>query len=294
VIETEILPTKHYVPSDDGKSLIEIPENELHKYTQHTITGKPNGNWHLTKDRPREQSLTQSIYSHTNTDPDDGAEGPVIGLVRGEPKSRSRANSHASAGSRSRSILEPILSSKKEYMTKEGYPKTEYVWRHPPVFEDAQGRTQPVYIGAGLGDLTSPLGEYYSDEDDTAGAAFGAERVLAKGEEGLLFRDSGYGSAGMLPGLSGQKAPVAGYQVQNQNQNQARNGDVVGDWGEKINYGKVLNHDEEMVRAEGEATKALRRMKKRRSSVASAASKGKGKVVDVGGVERGIEGLNVR
>lgn len=265
--------------------MIEIPENELYKYTKHTVTGKSNGDWQVVKDgRPRAESLTQSIYSHTNIDEDDGADGPVIGLARGELKTRSRADSRASASSRSKNILEPILSSRKEYMSKEGYPKTEYVWRHPPVFEDVHGRTQPVYIGAGLGDLSSPAG-YYSDEDP-AGAAFGAERQPAKGEEDLLFRDSGYGSAGMLPGL-GQKAPVAGYQ--------SPDGVVVGDYGERIRFGKVLNHEQEMARSEGEATKALRRMKeRRRSSAASAASKGKGKAVDMGDVENGMNRLNVR
>lgn len=35
-------------------------------------------------------------------------------------------------------------------MTEGGYPRTEYLWLHPPVFEDALGRTQPVAIPAGL------------------------------------------------------------------------------------------------------------------------------------------------
>ncbi|KAE8447214.1 hypothetical protein EG329_011045 [Mollisiaceae sp. DMI_Dod_QoI] len=279
VIETEILPTKHYVPSEDGKGLTEIAESDLHKYTKHSVTGKPNGNWHIVKDGARTQSLTQSIYSHTNIDENDGADSPIIPLARGEPKTRSRRNSRASTISRSKNVLDPILSSKKESMTKEGYPKTEYVWRHPPVFQDAEGRTQPVYISAGLGDLSSPTG-YHSDADST-GAEFGAMRQPAKGEEDLLFRDSGYGSAGMLPGLV-QKAPVAEYQD--------TDGDVVGDFGEEINYGRVLNHDEEMRRSEGEATKALRRMKERRrsslESSGSAASRGKGKAVDVTEVQR--------
>ncbi|CZR64723.1 uncharacterized protein PAC_14622 [Phialocephala subalpina] len=323
VIETEILPTKHFVPSGDGKGLTEIPESELYKYTQHTVTGKPNGNWQIVKDaRPRKQSLSQSIYSHTNIDEDDGAEGPVIGLARGEPTTRSRPGSRASTatGSRSKNILEPILSSKKEYMTKEGHPKTEYVWRHPPVFEDIHGRTQPVYIGAGLGDI-SPQNGYQSDSD-TAGAEFGAERQPAKGEEGLLFRDSGYGSQGMLPGL-GQSAPMSEFQntnghrksvagVQHMNGYHKKglngingthsrkssvemNGDVVGDYGEKIRLGKVLNHSEQMEMSEGQATKALRRMKeRRRSSAASAASKGKGKEVDMDGLVDGVNGMHVR
>ena len=90
-----------------------------------------------------------------------------------------------------------------------------------------------------------------------------------------------------MAGLSAQRAPLAGYQ----HQNQPRSSDAAGDWGEQIEYGHVLNHHEEMIKSEGEATKALRRLKQRRSS---AASKGKGKAVDMGGVERDMEGLNVR
>jgi hypothetical protein len=45
------------------------------------------------------------------------------------------------------SELEPVLTSKKTYMTKHGYPRTEYVWRHPPVFETANGQTQYIFQG---------------------------------------------------------------------------------------------------------------------------------------------------
>lgn len=171
-----------------------------------------------------------------------------------------------------------------------------------------------MYIGAGLGDISAQNG--YQSDSDTASAEFGAERQPAKGEEGLLFRDSGYGSQGMLPGL-GQSAPMTGYQNANghtvstnrhrqtnayqKNGSHARkssvemNGDIVGDFGEKIRLGKVLNHSEQMELSEGEATKALRRMKeRRRSSAASAASKGKGKAIDMGEVGRAMDVLNIR
>lgn len=45
---------------------------------------------------------------------------------------------------------EPILAEKKTYITNEGYPRTEYLWLHPPVFEDVDGRTRPVFVPAGL------------------------------------------------------------------------------------------------------------------------------------------------
>lgn len=44
----------------------------------------------------------------------------------------------------------PVLADKKTYTTKQGIPRTEYLWRHPPDFEDAVGRTTPVLIPAGL------------------------------------------------------------------------------------------------------------------------------------------------
>lgn len=47
---------------------------------------------------------------------------------------------------------EPILVDKKTYVTKEGIVRTEYLWRHPPVFEDVHGRTTLVRVPAGLSD----------------------------------------------------------------------------------------------------------------------------------------------
>lgn len=47
---------------------------------------------------------------------------------------------------------EPILADKTKYVLQSGKERTEYLWRYPPVFEDAHGRTQPVRIPAGLSD----------------------------------------------------------------------------------------------------------------------------------------------
>jgi len=158
-----------------------------------------------------------------------------------------------------KSIFEPILSSKKESITKDGHPKTEYVWRHPPVFETATGKISPALIPAAF------EGEqYYSDEeDDFADAEFGAER----GEGDLLFRDSGYGSGGMLPGLP-QPNPANASSV----------GTVLDDSKTGNSQGKVKN----ATNVDGEATKGLRRLKDRRRS--SAACKGKEKAVEFEGV----------
>jgi hypothetical protein len=221
IIETEILPTKHYIPSSDGKSLVEIPESQVPNYT---VTGTVSNNWHIASGPPSKVPLNSPIQNpppqtlNQNEDDDElAADPPIIGLARGEPKNRSRSNtaksykshkSQKSAGSPPKPILEPFLSSKKESVTKEGVPRTEYVWRHPPVFETADGKTTPAYIPAAFGQPSNfnstgsgrrepEFYSYSSEDEDVAGAEFGAEKV----ESDLLFRDSGYGSGGMLPGL---------------------------------------------------------------------------------------------
>jgi hypothetical protein len=84
-------------------------------------------------------------------------------------------------------------------MTEAGHPRTEYVWHHPPVVQTTDNPPRPIYVGAGLGDLTSHA--YSSDEEeDLAGARFGA----AVGEGGVLFKGSDYERSGSLPGLARQ------------------------------------------------------------------------------------------
>ena len=303
--------------------LIEIPE---HMVPGRTANGSSNRNWQIVQtgmgqgdhgltlhrktasqqSRVRSKSLTSSIYQYTHhsIDKNESADGPVIGYTRGEQRANhsrvnSRASTHTSKSSMSKSILEPILSSKKEYTTKEGYPKTEYVWRHPPVFETATGQTQPIYIGAGLGDLssvrpkTAPGISYYDEEDeDIAGADFGAMRKSFGGEE-FLFRDSGYGSGGMLPGLK-EKTPLAGMSEEPR---------FIPEDFEFIQLGHVVDN-ESVVKgnsrdsSEGEATRALRRLReKRRSSGATSVAstvKAHDRGSSVEEMERGVSGLNMR
>jgi hypothetical protein len=326
VIETEILPPKHYVPSQDGKGLVEIPE---HMVPGRTSNGSPSRNWEIVQtgmgkgdhgailhrktpsnySRRRFQSLTHSNYRYSSTDieEDESADGPVIGYTRGNhsrgdsnistpTRANPRASMHTPKSSITKSILEPVLSSKKEYITNEGHPKTEYVWRHPPVFETASGQTQPIYIGAGLGDLSASevnsTNSYYSDEEGNSEAEFGAMRTPTKGEEGLLFRDGGYGSHGMLPGLK-EKTPLAGMS------NEPR---FVPEDFEIIKLGKVVGEGERKGKAidsgegSGEATKALKRIReKRRSSGATSSAstvKPSGSALDA--VEGGMAAMNVR
>jgi hypothetical protein len=176
-------------------------------------------------------------------------------------------------------------------MTEEGYPRTEFVWRHPPVFEDAIGRTQPVIINAGLGDPNAGPEQFLEDglqEAETARSP--------KDEESLLFRDSGHGWQGMLPGLL-SLAPTANGRYKNV-------GAVVGDLGERVNFWKVVG-DEEMGKvkiagnAEGEATKALKRMQEKRMSRSAGSREGTasqphvGDLLYVGDLVKGVNGLQV-
>lgn len=226
IIETEILPTKHYVHAPDGKSLIEIPENQI---PGRTHAGAANKNWKIIEtplgqgdyNQPSRQSRANLSFVPPQTvadNPgfDDAAEPPVIALARGDgfPGTRSRTTSLTS---RTKSIFEPILASKRESRTFEGVPKTEYLWRHPPTFDNysrpssSRSGQKPVYIGAGIGDISDVgvaavskrdgRGSHSSSEYESGYVLDSTQSRSKEGEE-LLFRDSGYGSGGGLPGIS--------------------------------------------------------------------------------------------
>lgn len=219
-----ILPTKHFIHSPDGTSLIEIPEIDVPKYT-----GRPletiNQGWKLVRTTEPSAKATSHTRNDSverkplpvSTNPElfieqfqsyspyihkSGADVPVQISAKREPNTsyaRSASiSTHTGKISSSNNLPEPNLVSKKEYMTKEGYPRTEYVWRHPPVFEDAQGRMQPIYLKGVMDDLDlTALIRSSSDEEDASGLNFGAVNA-----EGRFLADSGYGSPSVLPGLS--------------------------------------------------------------------------------------------
>lgn len=205
--ETTILPTKHYVQSEDGKTLTEIPESQVPK---HSLTGKVTKNWHVAPGAGPCQPTSEATPAAES--PVESAAPPIIGLARGEPKTRPRAKSAKSAKpakaarSRAKSLLEPILASKKEHITEAGHPRIDYVWHHPPVMETADNKTRPIYIGAGIGDLSNDHGYSSDEEEDLAGARFGAEG-------GLLFNESDYGRSGTLPGLAKQRSYEEPYRM---------------------------------------------------------------------------------
>lgn len=208
VIEKEVLPARHFMPSSDGKTLVEIPASEIPKTAPpgmkiHEIHGRQ-----IIPPPPLPQPMSEAAPATFTSE--QTATAPIVGLARGEPTTKSRRNStksvkapkspkpHKSTRSRAKSLLQPVLASKKEYMTEAGHPKTEYVWHHPPVMQN-EDKTRPIYVGAGVGDLGSP--SYSSDEEeDLAGARFGA----VGGEGALLFKEADYERSGSLPGLARQ------------------------------------------------------------------------------------------
>jgi len=189
------------------------------------------GDWEIVR-KSHGQPLVHPPHMETHHD---AADAPVIGLACSTP-----------------AYDEPILAEQRQYMTNEGHSRTHYLWRHPPVFEDIHGRTQPVAIPAGMHPLRLSLDDFVSEDGEDR------DNVSVRDEEDLLFRDSGYGQ-GMLPGL-----PVS----------DGRSSERVrgSDGGEKIVLGKVRGQDGH-VESEGEATRALRRLREKRSGSSMSSDK---------------------
>jgi hypothetical protein len=149
--------------------------------SKHTLPGTSRQNWHIAKGSPKKEhdESTSNTLSH----------GPIGSPVESEIKPISTKSKTSSA----KTIFEPMLSSRKDSISNEGYPKTEYVWRHPPVFETADGRTTPArHIAA------SSRQPYRRSIDEEEAQEYGA----GKTEEELVFKNSGYGTENLLPGLA--------------------------------------------------------------------------------------------
>jgi hypothetical protein len=180
--------------------VIEIPESDVSK---HTLTGDFTQRWHISKG-PR-LIVAPPIDSIGHDRPlTANPSGQKTGLTNGEPNPRFHRPSKSYTQPRSRH--RPTLTGKKEYTDKNGVNKTEHFWRHPPVYETTTGQTQPLYVGAGIGDLSSPGYDNEEEEIDEE-SEFKAMRP-DRYEADLLFRDSGYGFGGMLPGLR-EAEPIA-------------------------------------------------------------------------------------
>lgn len=125
LLTTEILTAKHFIEASDGKGrLVEASNDDVRQ-----LTGLPVREWTVI---PR--SLT-------------------IGQHRGEPQAPQLPENCSQPGHEPIEIgTEPILVDKKTHVTADGIVRTEYLWRHPPVFEDVHGRTTPVRVPAGISD----------------------------------------------------------------------------------------------------------------------------------------------
>ncbi|KUI69601.1 hypothetical protein VM1G_04740 [Cytospora mali] len=124
LLKTETLPARHFVDSSDGKGLVEVSEVEVRQQT-----GLPVREWLV---------IPRSSVS----------DGQQYGTQRSSHIHRE----HLQPEHLIDLGTEPILMDKKTYVTEEGFNRTEYLWRHPPVFEDVHGRTTPVRIPAGVSD----------------------------------------------------------------------------------------------------------------------------------------------
>ncbi|EDN98898.1 predicted protein [Sclerotinia sclerotiorum 1980 UF-70] len=134
VIDTEILPAKHYVYGDDGDTLIKIPESMVHHYT---VTGSYSPSW--------------SIVQHPPAPAEDAFDSPLFGVepelpntnytIHFQPNSKGQIQwSHVPD--------EPVKVMEREYITAEGFPRKETWWRHPPVRATGAykaGLTTPMY-----------------------------------------------------------------------------------------------------------------------------------------------------
>lgn len=108
ILDTEILPPRHFI--DDGLNTREVPAGDVWKYT---ITGRPG----------RQPSKELGRQPHGEL-----------------------GHSESECSKLQGSKQEAILADKQTLITDEGCPRTEYLWLHPPVFEDPCGRTRSVLI----------------------------------------------------------------------------------------------------------------------------------------------------
>lgn len=135
VIDTEVLPAKHYVYGDDGDTLVRIPESVVRG---HTITGAYTKNWSI-------------VHHHSQTPAEDPFDSPLFGVEPELPNTKYTTHFQPdSKGGLQWSHIpgEPVKVMEREYITAEGFPRKETWWRYPPVMATAAqeaGLTVPMY-----------------------------------------------------------------------------------------------------------------------------------------------------
>lgn len=135
VIDTEILPAKHYIYGEDGDTLIRIPESMVRG---HTITGSYTPSWSI---------VHQPQPAHA----EDPFDSPLFGVepelpnikytTHFQPTSKGQLQWSGVPG-------EPVKVMEREYITAEGIPRKETWWRYPPVMATAAyeaGLTVPMH-----------------------------------------------------------------------------------------------------------------------------------------------------
>lgn len=134
VIDTEILPAKHYVYGEDGDTLIRIPESML---PAHTVTGSHTQSWSIVQNRP---APTQDPF-----------DSPLFGVEPELPNTKYKVLSRPNSKGQlqwSHVPGEPVKVMEREYITAEGIPRKETWWRYPPALATAAyeaGVTVPMY-----------------------------------------------------------------------------------------------------------------------------------------------------
>ncbi|TGO58082.1 hypothetical protein BOTNAR_0188g00150 [Botryotinia narcissicola] len=135
VIDTEVLPAKHYVYGDDGDTLVRIPESMVRG---HTITGTSTKNWSIVHHQPQ-------------TPAEDPFDSPLFGVEPELPNTKYTTHFQPdSKGGLQWSHIpgEPVKVMEREYITAEGFPRKETWWRYPPVMATAAqeaGLTVPMH-----------------------------------------------------------------------------------------------------------------------------------------------------
>ncbi|CAD6446329.1 8f3dcd3f-df63-45e3-b9f5-44a59595be55 [Sclerotinia trifoliorum] len=171
VIDTEILPTKHYVYGNDGDTLIKIPESMVPRYT---VTGSYSPSW--------------SIVQHPPAPAEDAFDSPLFGVepelpntsytIHFQPNSKGQIQwSHVPG--------EPVKVMEREYTTAEGFPRKETWWRHPPVRATGAyeaGLTTPMYwnhVPAGKQHITTKTPTPLPQKERTIKELYDLERAQA-------------------------------------------------------------------------------------------------------------------
>ncbi|KAF5872739.1 uncharacterized protein Bfra_006102 [Botrytis fragariae] len=135
VIDTEVLPAKHYVYGDDGDTLVRIPESMVRG---HTITGTYSRNWSIVHQPPQAPA-------------EDPFNSPLFGVEPELPNTKYTTHFQPdSKGGLQWSHVpgEPVKVMEREYITAEGFPRKETWWRYPPVMATAAqeaGLTVPMH-----------------------------------------------------------------------------------------------------------------------------------------------------